>query len=137
MMHKLRAGTVVTVTTQYRNPLLNARSAYRQYTYRNVKVLPSDPWLSDREFKIESDAPNMPYRTINMANVIRLEIDNKAEHIDPLDRNAVQTRTVEGSKGNQYTVSFQGKTVLSCTCPQNSIRRMKCKHMMALEQGLI
>jgi hypothetical protein len=86
------------------------------------RVVKAHKWLTDREFCITGDAA-FPVRVINSAQVEDLEIiSGSAQNIDT----DVKTWTVQGSKGNEYTVS-RWPGGWSCTCPGFQFRK-SCKH---------
>jgi hypothetical protein len=49
-----------------------------------------------------------------------------AANVTPIASNGRYV-TVEGSKGDLYTVDLQAQT---CTCPDHTYRRVTCKHMI-------
>jgi hypothetical protein len=86
------------------------------------RVVKAYKWLTDREFCITGDAA-FPVRVINSAQVEDLEIiSGSAQNIDT----DIKTWTVQGSKGNEYTVS-RWPGGWSCTCPGFQFRK-SCKH---------
>jgi hypothetical protein len=96
------------------------------FYFHEGKVLPSDRWLTDRQFNITGDK-DWPIRTINMINVEDIEIiQGSFKTIET----KVKTYEVAGSKGNKYIVTRNEKG-WSCNCSGFQFRR-QCKHVTEL-----
>ena len=88
------------------------------------KVVNPDRWLNDRQFCMTGDK-NYPIRIINMDYVLDLEvISGSTIKVNT----GVQSWTVEGSKGNKYTVTRSPKG-WNCTCSGFQFRK-QCKHVV-------
>lgn len=109
----------VTVQDSMGTSMIPPRADTRTFQGRVVK---SYKWLTDREFCITGDA-DFPVRVINTAWVRDLEIISGSTADIDTD---VKTWTVQGSKGNEYTVS-RWPGGWSCTCPGFQFRK-SCKH---------
>lgn len=109
----------VTLSDHMGPSMIPPRSGSRVFEGRVVKP---HKWLTDREFCITGDA-DFPIRVINSAAVIDLEIVSGSTADIDTD---VKTWTVQGSKGNEYTVS-RWPGGWSCTCPGFQFRK-SCKH---------
>lgn len=99
--------------------MIPPRASTKVYEGRVIKAY---KWLTDCEFCITGDA-QYPVRVINMAAVEDLEILSGSAFDIETD---VKTWTVQGSKGNEYTVS-RWPGGWSCTCPGFQFRK-SCKH---------
>jgi hypothetical protein len=117
-----QVGSVVRVRTRY-NQGPRMIPPQPDFTVYEGKVLNPDRWLTDRQFNISGNK-DWPVRTINMLNVIDIEIVSGGFKTVNTD---VKTWTVQGSKGNKYTVTRSSKG-WSCTCSGFGFRR-QCKHV--------
>lgn len=73
-MEKPKVGQHIRVTTRYREHYIYAENEYRENTYVGVVHRP-EPWYKDGQFKLVDDEPSrMVYRTLDMSNVVRLEV---------------------------------------------------------------
>lgn len=108
------------------NPLF--RDMPESHTYVGIVMSPF-PWLTNMEFCMSSDDPEMPVRVINIEYVCKIE-GSKSTNRPAAQKvtNEVKRVMVQGSKGNQYVVTVTGNKA-TCTCPQNQIRRQVCKHI--------
>lgn len=93
--------------------------------YEGTVVNP-DKWLNDRQFCMSGTA-RYPIRVLDMSRISKIEvITGKLREIDT----SVKTWTVDGSKGNKYTVTrTNGKW--ACTCTGYQFRK-QCKHITEL-----
>jgi hypothetical protein len=117
-----QVGSVVRVRTRY-NQGPRMIPPQPDFTVYEGKVLNPDRWFNDRQFNITGDK-DWPIRTVNMINVIDIEIISGGFKDVKTD---VKTWTVEGSKGNKYTVT-RTSTGWSCTCSGFQFRK-QCKHV--------
>ena len=124
MYNRPNPGDVVTVATRYMSPLLDKE--FDNTVYENVKVIKPFPWCSTLEFCIPAE--NEPYitvRTINLKNVILLEILGRDTTMSENGTNYVQ---VPGSKGNEYTVTIENGHGTGCECLGFQYRG-RCRHL--------
>lgn len=120
-------GSVISVTTEFPEVLLFATNKYRHNQYNNVTVLRSDRWFSDTQFKISSDDPKVPERVVDLNNVIDLR-DSNGQAYQTEEKSGNFSIQVEGSKQQQYTVTFSNGQAVSCTCTGFTFRNY-CKHL--------
>jgi hypothetical protein len=125
-----KPGTTITLTTRYPDYYYYSTSKWKDTTYENVEVLPSEKWLSSSQFMITSDDARMPYRIIEISNVVELSTGEKSTA-----DNSVHTILVPGSNGNVYHVVIEGQHVKSCNCPAFTFRKT-CKHVKLVQQML-
>ena len=120
-----RVGSLVRVTTKFKNHVLYRTGEYTLNTYVGT-VGSTHKLLAPNSFVLSTpDTPYFPKREINLSNVVTLDyLDGTcAEQVESND----QTWIVKGSKGNSYTVTRIGNK-LNCTCTGFQFRR-KCKHL--------
>jgi hypothetical protein len=76
------------------------------------------------EIAITTDDPRVAFRRIHRSRIV--EVNNtKIEYV--ATKSVQKTITVQGSKGNSYTVTNENGKV-SCTCPGFSFRK-SCRHL--------
>jgi hypothetical protein len=123
------------VTVRVRNTLWEHRHRYasgvvREFDTFSGVVLPLEKWQDPTQvFNLSTTMPHFPRRVLHYADVVSVD-DSLVEY--KTARLAQQPRhfTVQGSKGNVYTISVNG-VHKSCTCPGFSFRR-DCKHIRAI-----
>ncbi len=117
-------GSVVTLTTRYKETYYYSDQEWRDTTYENVRVMPPEPWFKPGMFKISSDDPRMPFRVVAISNVHHI-VDGDEADADTTS----QTVTVPGrKKGSSYDVVIQDGDPIYCPCTGFSYRR-KCRHL--------
>lgn len=122
-----QVGSVVTITTRYREDYIYADSEWRENVYKDVQVLPPEKWFGPNQIKITGNE-RMPFRVIDMKNVSDLkEGDRNVAPSESGGKNGLVS--VKGSKGEVYTVTVKEGEAISCTCPHHTYRRAVCKHM--------
>lgn len=119
----LQVGTVITLTTRYKNDYILSDEKFKDTTYENVTVLSPEPWMKSNQVKISSDTPRMPFRVIDMRNIHAVN-DELAEPFV----SSIKEIEVAGSKGAKYIVTVDDGTAVSCTCPGYTFRG-KCRHL--------
>lgn len=67
---------------------------------------------------------------MEVANTYNYKLEQEETSTEVLADVAVKRWTVPGSKGNTYTVTLKGKTLV-CSCPGHTFRG-KCKHTAEL-----
>ena len=118
-----------TVTIKVRNALYDIRDRYangyvgpefEEYTGTIMR----EKFFEPDEIGITTGIKSFPFRRINMKRIVSVN-DAKVEYTPvKSDREVI---TVQGSKGNTYTVIKEnGKA--TCTCPGHQFRRT-CKHV--------
>ncbi len=122
----LNVGDVITVKT--RNPLYHARDRYAngyvgpEYNEYTGTVV-HQKWYGDDQIGLTTDMPHFPIRVLNRANIV--EVMGAKFDYAPV-KSSREVITVQGSKGNPYTVIKEnGKA--TCTCPGYGFRKT-CKH---------
>ena len=125
-----------TVRVQIRNPQWANRHAWMfevpEFITYTGAVYPEQKWqAADPVLNITTNIPWMPFRVIPLSWIQDLEVDG--ERVQIALPQAAETRvwTVEGSKGNIYTVTQQGAK-MSCTCPGFQFRH-HCRHITEKE----
>lgn len=124
-----KVGSTITLTTRYKSLYYNSTSEWDETTYEDVEVLPPESWLTSSQFMITSNTRRMPFRVIEIGNVVALSGGSRAKGID----SGVQTVSIKGSKGNEYHVTVENGRALSCTCPGYQFRK-SCRHLKEAEQ---
>ena len=119
-----------TVTIKVENILWPSRHLYAngvagsQYNYYTGTIM-REKWFADNEIGITTGNPDFPFRRIRRERI--LEVNGASvQYTTPLKVERIE-RTVEGSKGNTYTVIKEG-TRATCTCTGFSFRKT-CKHL--------
>lgn len=126
MFKRPNIGDVVTVTTRYRENLINATNKWRDTTYENVPVIKGPKWMKPHEFCIPCTGERfITYRVISMKHVHDLEIVGRSAETETTSIKVVE---VKGSKGNVYQVTLEDGIAVSCTCPGFQFRR-QCRHL--------
>jgi hypothetical protein len=84
-----------------------------------------EKWFDSEEIGLTTDDPSFKFRRIMRHRIV--EVNNKqVDYIKPVEEKRIEI-TVQGSKGNSYTV-VKEKGKKSCTCPGFGFRRT-CKHI--------
>lgn len=141
MFEKPEVGTVVAVTTDWTD-------AYALYVghvrcWRNIQrdvgeVLPSRDFDDPATFCMATGRPEFPVAVIPLRRVIDLRLSDGTEAAETKEepkKEESEVWTVEGSKGNEYTVTRKGEQ-WSCTCPGFGFRG-QCKHVNAKKQEVL
>lgn len=123
--NKPPVGSHITVTTQYRNILLESKVEWQTNTY-SADVLKPEKWFGPNDFKISSDDERMPFRVINLNHVVDMKIGD--EDGDQSERNGTRVVAVKGSKGAEYSVTIKDGTAISCDCSGFQFRN-HCRHL--------
>ena len=117
-------GSVVTLTTKYRESYIFSPNEWRLRTYADVQVLKPERWFKPTDFKISSDDPTQPFRVIGISHVSDIVNGNIAQL-----GSQNQVVQVEGSKpGIEYEVVIRDGDAVSCTCKGYSFRQ-RCRHL--------
>lgn len=116
-------GSIITVTTRYRDYYYYSTNEWADTTYENVQVLAPEPWFKPNQFKISSDDPRKSFRVINIDSVIDLVGGDESE-VDTTTR----TVPIAGKNGNEYYVTIHEGTPVKCTCPGFHYRQT-CRHL--------
>lgn len=124
-MHVPTIGSKVVVRTRYsQGPnMIPPQPAYSEYA---GTVLNPYKWLNDRQFCLSGDN-DWPIRVISMDAVEDIQL--LSGNMKTIETEA-KVWTVEGSKGNKYTVT-RSNSKWDCTCPGFSFRKT-CKHVSEL-----
>lgn len=125
-MHQLATGDTVTVTV--RNALYHARDRYanryvgpeyNEYTGTVVR----EAWHGSDKIGLTTDVKGFPVRVLSLSSIVAVG-GAEADFATPQSDRKVFT--VQGSKGNTYTVTVEnGKA--SCSCPGFGFRKT-CRH---------
>ena len=84
-----------------------------------------EKWFDSEEIGLTTDDPSFKFRRIMRHRIV--EVNNKqVDYVKPVEEKRIEI-TVQGSKGNAYTV-VKEKGKKSCTCPGFGFRRT-CKHI--------
>ena len=117
------------VTIKVKNILWPKRHLYAAGVIRDEfniytgKVL-YQKWFKPGEVGLTTDLDWFPFRVIQKENIVEvndLPVDYTEPSIDRIEK------TVQGSKGNVYTVTKEGNRI-TCTCPGFTFRH-QCKHL--------
>ena len=126
----LTVGNIVTV--KVRNSLYDMRDRYAngyvgpEYNEYTGTVV-HEKWYGDDKIGLTTDMPHFPVRVLSLANIV--EVSGAKHDYQPV-KSALETITVQGSKGNTYIVTKEnGKA--TCTCPGYGFRKT-CKHVQEL-----
>ena len=116
-------GSIVTITTRFKEQYLYSEEQYRTET---VQILPDEKWFKPDEFKVASINSLLPFRVISLRNVISLKVRNKTTHTN----NKTETKVVlvKGTKGSENWVTLKNNLPISCTC-QGFTYRQACRHL--------
>lgn len=122
-------GTPVEV--KVRNPQWTNRGAYlfdvAEFEIHKGVVYPEQRWqTTEPTLNITTDVPWFPWRSIPLAWIVDLKAAGKSVSVDLAEEDQVKIWTVEGSRGNTYTITQRGQRK-SCTCPGFQFRR-HCRH---------
>ena len=119
-------GSHVRVTTRYPESFYFAKSKWRDFVYEGY-VTTDDKWTPPDSFNLLVKDDKMPKRIIALGATYKLEYLDGQKAARSKEDNQVKTWTIEGSKGNKYTVTkHYGK--FNCTCPGFQFRK-NCKHI--------
>ena len=121
-----------TVTVKVRNSLYDMRDRYAngyvgpEYNEYTGTVV-HEKWYGDDKIGLTTDMKHFPVRVLSLANIV--EVSGAKHDYQPV-KSALETITVQGSKGNTYIVTKEnGKA--TCTCPGYGFRKT-CKHVQEL-----
>lgn len=127
-MDPLEIGKTVTIKVE--NILWPKRRLYapgvvsQQYHYYTGTIV-REKWFDADEIGITTGDPSFPFRRIQRERII--EVNGAGVVFSPPPKVERIEKTVEGSKGNTYTVIKEGSRA-TCTCPGYSFRKT-CKHL--------
>ena len=93
-------------------------------TYKGT-VVKNNYWMNVDEFNMTTGQKDFPIRTIRLKNVLSID----GVKIDQRAAGGITTKTIKGSKGNQYTVTLNNGVAEKCTCPAFIYRGGQCKHL--------
>ena len=124
---KPAVGAIVRVKVRSRSHYYYRTADWTEEEYEGT-VLPAAKWTRDTAFVLATPQfDRMPVRDIPLHDVVDLQYLNGAAATKSTVSSDVQTWSVAGSKGSNYTVTRQaGK--YSCTCAGFGFRR-HCKHV--------
>jgi len=116
-----------TVTVKVRNPQFGSK--HRFASYMNVQehneftgvVIRGRKGIGPDQIGLTTDDHLFPMRVIDLDRIVGME-DSL-----PAPNSKVKTYSIQGSKGNSYTV-VQDRSSWSCDCPGYMFRR-SCKHV--------
>lgn len=126
-------NSVITVTTRFPETNILATNTWRDNVYVAVQVLPPEKWFKPDDIKVTSDNPNLPFRVINMGNVVDLRYVDGHEAEQNRRQSGNFSVEINGSKGKTYTVTFVDGTPSTCTCP-GFVYRQRCRHLAEAKQ---
>lgn len=86
-------------------------------------IAPSAKYDPPNTFRMSTDISDFPFRVIYYKNTISINT-NPVEYVEQKE----EVRTVQGSKGNIYTVRTIGG-VSTCSCP-GFLYNKNCKHLI-------
>ena len=119
-----------TVTIKVKNILWLSRHLYapglvsQEFNTYTGTVM-REKWFDSDEIGLTTNNPDFTFRRIMRHRIV--EVNNKkVDYVKPIEEKRIEI-TVQGSKGNSYTV-VKEKGKKSCTCPGFSFRRT-CKHI--------
>lgn len=127
-MDPLAIGNTVTIKVE--NILWPSRHLYAngvvgsQFNYYTGTIM-REKWFAVDEIGITTGNPDFPFRRIRRERI--LEVNGTDVTLAPLPKIERIERTIEGSKGNTYTVIKEGSRA-TCTCTGFSFRKT-CKHL--------
>ena len=93
-------------------------------TYKG-QVVKSDYWMKVNEFNLTTGEPRFPIRTVSLDNVISIDGVNVLHQT----ADKVETKTIKGSKGNEYVVTLTNGVAEHCSCPGFKYHGGRCKHL--------
>lgn len=127
------AGSVVTVTTQYRDLYRYSDKKYDEFTYSDVEVLPPYNWMKVGEFRVK-DVRKMGNgrveldRVIAMNHVIVLSGEDVEELGDDVDLSS-RVVPIQSSRTDEiYSVTVERGVATGCTCKGFGFRG-RCSHL--------
>lgn len=126
----LQSGQSVTI--EVRNSIFPRRKMYASYmhipetTKYTGTITPSPDW-DHNKIGITTGNARFPVRYIDKEDIVGNEV------LAAAIKNQFHTWLVDGSKGNQYTVT-NSHGQWSCTCPGFGFRRM-CKHVSTIKEN--
>lgn len=122
----IKVGTMVRVTVKNNSPWVINAPATEKY---EGQVVANPKWISDDHISMTTGLAFFPMRTLSPNNIVKVEtIDGKALKLPPVVKTQDKSWIVKGSKGDEYTVTNQGK-VWNCTCKGFQFRR-SCVHIV-------
>lgn len=105
-----------------RNPAHKMGMGRSEYTYEG-ELVATPKWVDYDAIALTTGERKFPFRIIPKENIISMDGSSYKFEAKPVDRVFI----VDGSKGNQYTVTI-GTKYKNCTCPAFQFRR-SCKHI--------
>ena len=121
MMNIPSVGSVVEVTTKYRNIYYYSKDEYEYKSYKG-RIVNNERWVSADSFTIETGNPNYPVSVIPIQRVSDIKIIKGFKV-------SVRKFKVKGGHG-EYIVTQNSKH-FSCTCIGYKYHA-KCKHITAV-----
>ena len=116
-----------TVTIKVRNPMYGSRHRYANYMsvpefseFTGV-VMRGHKAIGPAQIGLNTGDPQFKMRVIDLDSIVGME-----DSI-PVPNVSVKTYSIQGSKGNAYTV-VHDRSAWSCDCPGFQFRRT-CKHV--------
>jgi len=133
-VNRPKVGSHITVTINRPTYYYYAKNPTITIEYQGI-VEPPEPWYSSHQFRLSSDDPRVPFRTIDLQNVEKI-VDGTGKTsvkstISQLP-NDMRVISIKGSKGNFYNVTMKGNRAISCTCTGFSFRK-SCRHLKEAE----
>ena len=121
----MKIGEQVQFKTRYFAPSYHREDRYVESLVTGV-VIKSPSWLAPDMIAIAPGANGQPFRVISTKHIVE-----SGEVVVTKTAEEVQTWTIQGSRGNEYTVMRTGNGY-SCTCPGFTFRK-SCKHLSQVE----
>jgi hypothetical protein len=130
-MMKLETGS--TVTIKVRNPIYPHRDRYASYMHIPEHneftgvVVRGHKAVGPHQIGLTTDDPRFTMRVIDLDRIVGMEDSLPAPNV------SVKTYSIQGSKGNTYTV-VHDRSAWTCDCAGFQFRR-SCKHVDQLRQA--
>jgi hypothetical protein len=126
------------IEVEMANPLMpSARYADMpaSKTYRGTVLNPFN-WIGPDDFCLSTDIAESPVRILDSKLILNLRhLDGTEAAVDvPTNKPKVRVWTIEGSKGNVYTVTLNGDKFV-CDCVAGKFGR-HCKHVDQAKKDL-
>ena len=123
----MQLSTGSTVTIKVRNPVYGSRHRYANYMhipefneYTGI-VMRGHKAVGPNQIGLSTDDPQFKMRVIDLDRIVGMEDSLPQPNV------SIKTYSIQGSKGNSYTV-IQDKSHWTCDCPGFQFRR-SCKHV--------
>jgi len=127
MLNQPPVNSIVSITTEHQSNLLGQTFDYAFYD--EVKVCPSQKHDRPNTFRVTAaDSMHIHERVINLSNVRILIVDGQQYIDDGTSNDEPIEVKVQGSKGQQYTVTVVGDVATKCTCKGYQFRNT-CRHL--------